>query len=51
MVIQEILEKYYEPGEFSKGRQKMAMMPTKANLILNPSSGAPGFYVKNVFCP
>jgi len=45
-----ILEKYYEPGEFSKGRQKMAMMPTKANLILNPSSGAPGFYVKNVFC-
>ena len=45
-----ILEKYYEPGEFSKGRQKMAMMPTKANLILNPSSGAPGFYVENVFC-
>ena len=32
------------------GRQKMAMMPTKANLILNPSSGAPGFYVENVFC-
>ena len=46
----EILEKYYEPGEFNEGRQKMAKMPIKANLILNPSSGAPGFYVENVFC-
>ena len=45
-----ILEKYYEPGKFNEGRQKMAKMPTTANLILNPSSGAPGFYVKNVFC-
>ena len=45
-----ILEKYYEPGEFNEGRQKMAKMPTAANLILNPSSGAPGFYVENVFC-
>jgi len=45
-----ILEKYYKPGEFTEGRQKMAKMPTKANLILNPTSGAPGFYVENVFC-
>jgi len=45
-----ILEKYYEVGEFNEGRQKMAKMPTTANLILNPSSGAPGFYVENVFC-
>ena len=45
-----ILEKYYEPGEFNEGRQKMAKMPTTANLILNPTSGAPGFYVENVFC-
>ena len=45
-----ILEKYYEPGNFNDGRQKMAKMPTTANLILNPSSGAPGFYVENVFC-
>tara|TARA_Y100000741_G_scaffold360153_1_gene341944 strand:+ start:571 stop:1323 length:753 start_codon:yes stop_codon:yes gene_type:complete len=45
-----ILENYYKPGEFTEGRQKMAKMPTKANLILNPSSGAPGFYVENVFC-
>ena len=45
-----ILEKYYKPGEFTEGRQKMAKMPTSAKLILNPSSGAPGFYVENVFC-
>jgi len=45
-----ILEKYYDPGEFNEGRQKMAKMPTTANLILNPTSGAPGFNVENVFC-
>ena len=45
-----ILEKYYKPGEFNEGRQKMACMPTSANLILNPTSGAPGFNVENVFC-
>ena len=45
-----ILESYYKPGEFNEGRQKMAKMPVSANSILNPSSGAPGFYVENVFC-
>ena len=45
-----ILENYYKPGEFTEGRQKMAKMPTSAKLIVNPSSGAPGFYVENVFC-
>ena len=45
-----ILEKYYKPGEFNDGRQKMAKMPTSAKLILNPTSGAPGFYIENVFC-
>jgi len=45
-----ILENYYKPGEFTEGRQKMAKMPTTAKLIVNPSSGAPGFYVENVFC-
>ena len=45
-----ILEKYYNPGEFNDGRQKMAKMPITANLILNPTSGAPGFYIENVFC-
>ena len=45
-----ILEAYYKPGEFNKGRQKMVWMPKNANLILNPTSGAPGFNVENVFC-
>ena len=45
-----ILESYYKPGEFNEGRQKMVMMPHNAELILNPTSGAPGFSVENVFC-
>ena len=45
-----ILEAYYKPGEFNEGRQKMVWMPKNANLILNPSSGAPGFSLENVFC-
>jgi len=45
-----ILEAYYKPGEFNEGRQKMIWMPENANLILNPTSGAPGFNVENVFC-
>ena len=45
-----ILEKYYRKNEFSLGRKKMSMMPIKAKLILNPSSGAPGFIVSNVYC-
>ena len=44
-----ILEAYYKPGEFNDGRQKMIWMPRGANLILNPTSGAPGFYLDNVF--
>ncbi len=44
-----ILESYYEPGEFNEGRQKMAWMPENAKLILNPTSGAPGFNIENVF--
>ena len=44
-----ILESYYKPGEFNDGRQKMIWMPRGANLILNPTSGAPGFYIENVF--
>ena len=46
----DILEKYYTPGEFNEGRKKMAKIPDKAALIYNPSSGAPGFIVENVFC-
>ena len=45
-----ILEKYYKPGEFNEGRQKMIWMPKNAKLISNPTSGAPGFNVENVFC-
>ena len=45
-----ILEDYYKPGEFNEGRQKMVWMPKGAELILNPTSGAPGFNIENVFC-
>ena len=45
-----ILEAYYQPGEFNEGRKKMVWMPENAELILNPTSGAPGFSVENVFC-
>ena len=45
-----ILEAYYKAGEFNEGRQKMVWMPENAKLILNPTSGAPGFNVENVFC-
>ena len=45
-----ILEKYYKLGEFNEGRQKMIWMPKNAKLLLNPTSGAPGFSVENVFC-
>ena len=45
-----LLENYNGAKNFNKGRKKMAMMPTKASLIFNPSSGAPGFFVDNVYC-
>ena len=45
-----ILEAYYNLGEFNEGRQKMVWMPENAVLILNPTSGAPGFGIGNVFC-
>ena len=45
-----ILEAYYKQGEFNEGRQKMVKMPENAELILNPTSGAPGFSVQNVYC-
>ena len=45
-----ILKAYYKPGEFNEGSQKLAWTPSKAKLILNPTSGAPGFIVENVFC-
>ena len=45
-----ILEKYYKPDEFNEARKKMAMIPDEASLIYNPSSGAPGFIIGNVYC-
>ena len=45
-----ILESYYKPGEFNEGRKKMVWMPANSDLILNPTSGAPGFSIENVFC-
>ena len=45
-----ILENYYKQGEFNEGRQKMAWTPSQAKLILNPTSGAPGFIIGNVYC-
>ena len=44
-----ILETYYGAENFNKGRKKMSMLPDKALLIFNPSSGAPGFIVDNVY--
>jgi molybdenum cofactor synthesis domain-containing protein len=46
----ELLEKYYEKGKFNIGRKKMAKTPKNASLIYNPSSAAPGFNIKNVYC-
>ena len=43
-----ILENYYGKKKFNDGRKKMAKMPKGAKLILNPSSAAPGFIIKNV---
>ena len=45
-----ILEQYYEKGKFNIGRKKMAKTPKYASLIYNPSSAAPGFFIKNVYC-
>ena len=44
-----ILEQYYSKENFNAGRIKMTKMPEKANLILNPLTVAPGFYLENVF--
>ena len=46
----ELLKNYYEKGKFNAGRRKMAKTPKNASLIYNPSSAAPGFNIKNVYC-
>ena len=45
-----ILKRYYGENNFNDPRKKMAKMPKGAKLILNPSSAAPGFIIKNVIC-
>ncbi len=45
-----ILENYFEKEKFNIGRKKMAKIPKNASLIYNPSSAAPGFFIKNVYC-
>ncbi len=45
-----ILEKYYGKVKFNDARKKMAKMPAGSKLILNPSSAAPGFMIKNILC-
>jgi len=45
-----ILKKYYKNTNFNDGRKRMAKMPEKCSLIYNPSSGAPGFTMENVYC-
>jgi molybdenum cofactor synthesis domain-containing protein len=45
-----ILERYYESrGGVSEARLRMARVPEGAELIANPSSGAPGVRMGNVF--
>ena len=43
------LDRYYEPGQLTEARLKMADIPAGAGLIDNPVSGAPGFQLENVF--
>jgi len=43
------LEKHYSDDVLTDARLKMAYIPSKARLIDNPVSIAPGFYVENVF--
>ncbi len=46
-----LLIDYYNSSRFelNKSRMKMAYLPSRSTLILNPVSGAPGFKVKNVW--
>ena len=43
------LEKHYSDDVLTNARLKMAYIPSRAKLIDNPVSIAPGFYLENVF--
>lgn len=45
----EILIKYYGEENVNEARLKMAFVPSKAKLLDNPVSSAPGFRIENVF--
>ncbi len=47
----EILENYYRdrPGGLTEARLRMARVPDGAELLLNPTSGAPGVRMGNVY--
>ncbi len=40
---------HYKPEDINEARMKMADVPEGAQLIDNPVSAAPGFYIENVF--
>ena len=43
------LEKHYSDDVLTNARLKMAYVPSRARLIDNPVSIAPGFYIENVY--
>ena len=45
----DILLQYYGEGNVNEARMKMAFVPSKAKLLDNPVSSAPGFRIENVF--
>ena len=45
----DILTHHYGAGNVNEARMKMAMLPSKANLLDNPVSSAPGFRIENLF--
>lgn len=45
----EILEQHYGKKNLNEARMKMAFIPSKASLLDNPISSAPGFRIENVF--
>ncbi len=44
-----VMDKYYDRGQLTEARLKMADVPEDAFLIDNPVSAAPGFQMENVF--
>ncbi len=45
----QVMDNYYEPGQLTEARLKMADIPEGAVLVANPVSAAPGYQLENVF--